>query len=270
MLSKSPSLPASIRSALQQPGRRYKAMAAGPVWATVASYNVHKCVGVDGIFDPERTAAVIAEIDADIFALQEADERFGRRAGLLDLASIERECCLVPAFQRRETVSHGWHGNLLLVREGAVRNVHHFDLPGLEPRGALVVDLEIKGVSLRVIAAHLGLLRRSRSKQAERLLDEARAPDHPTLLMGDLNEWRVRRRSSLIPLFPHFGPLHAALPSFPSRMPFLALDRILANPEQMIATIEVHDSRLARLASDHRPIKAGLAPVGFARSEEPE
>lgn len=253
-----PTLPSAIFDALQQPGRRFEVRAAGPKLATVASYNVHKCVGVDGKFDPDRTAAVISEIDADIFALQEADERFGRRAGLLDLAGLERTANLVPVLQHTGSESHGWRGNLLLVREGVVHKVHQLKLPGLEPRGALVADLEVKGVALRVIAAHLGLLRHSRSRQTEHLLDAARSRYHPTVLMGDLNEWRVRRRSSLMPLLPHFGPLHAALPSFPSRLPVLALDRILASPERLIASIEVHDSPLARLASDHLPIRATL------------
>ncbi|MGT2468704.1 endonuclease/exonuclease/phosphatase family protein [Mesorhizobium atlanticum] len=52
----------------------------------VASYNVHKCIGTDRRFDPERTARVIREISPDVIALQEADNRFGDRAGLLDLA----------------------------------------------------------------------------------------------------------------------------------------------------------------------------------------
>ena len=56
-----------------------------------ASYNIHKCVGSDRRFDPERMAAVIGEIGADVIALQEADKRFGDRAGLLDLAAIERD-----------------------------------------------------------------------------------------------------------------------------------------------------------------------------------
>ena len=62
----------------------------------IASYNVHKCIGVDRRFDPERTASVIAEIDADIIAVQEADKRFGERSGLLNLEMLERDCGLVP------------------------------------------------------------------------------------------------------------------------------------------------------------------------------
>ena len=40
---------------------------------SVASYNIHKGVGTDRRRDLERTAAVIAEIGADILALQEAE-----------------------------------------------------------------------------------------------------------------------------------------------------------------------------------------------------
>ncbi len=38
---------------------------------SVATYNVHACVGTDGRYDPDRVAAVIAELDADIVAVQE-------------------------------------------------------------------------------------------------------------------------------------------------------------------------------------------------------
>ena len=37
----------------------------------VATYNVHGCVGTDGRHDPARVSAVIAELDADVIALQE-------------------------------------------------------------------------------------------------------------------------------------------------------------------------------------------------------
>lgn len=258
MLNKGPTLPEALFSAFQSGPRRYRSGVECKTEANVASYNVHKCVGVDGRFDPDRVMEVIRQLDADVLALQEADARFGRRAGLLDLASLARETGLVPVHQSLRSSSHGWHGNLLLVREGLVRHVRRIALPGVEPRGAILADLEIKGVLLRAIAAHLGLLRRSRAKQTEMLLDAARAKAWPTLLMGDLNEWRVRRRSSLMPLMPHFGPLHAPLPSFPSRMPLLALDRILASPAEFISMIEIHDSPLARLASDHLPIKGRI------------
>lgn len=230
----------------------------------IASYNVHKCVGVDGKFDPARISHVIREIGADVIALQEADTRFGERRGLLDLAWMERETGLCPVPISGVAKAHGWHGNVVFFREGLVRDVHQVNLPGLEPRGALLTEIELKdGTSLRVIAAHLGLLNRSRQQQARFILDVLRSrEDYPTVLMGDLNEWRLGDRSALNTLATVFG-LPPAVPSFPSRLPVLALDRIMANRPGLIDRVQTHDTPLARLASDHLPIKA-LVKLGAA------
>ncbi len=228
-----------------------------------ASYNVHKCVGSDRRFDPERTAAVIAEIGADVLALQETDRRFGDRAGLLDLAAIERDAGLVAVPVVNAHSGHGWHGNLVLVREGLCRDVHQVVLPGLEPRGALVADLELSAGAVRVVAAHLGLLRHSRRLQVERLLGHAAgASERPTVLMGDLNEWRLGRRSALHGFAPSFGPLAPGAPSFPAYFPVLTLDHILARPGGILGPVRAHDTPLARKASDHLPIKARVRLAG--------
>lgn len=257
MPDKAPKLSKTLAAALKRAAPRSVQFDADHC-TTVASYNVHKCVGTDGQFAPDRIARVVAELDADIVALQEADQRLGKRKGLLDLEALARETDLVPLFRPANELSHGWHGNLILARSGVVKETRQVRLPGLEPRGAVIVDLEIRGVTLRIIAAHFGLLRRSRSQQAGVLLEATQSVLHPTILLGDLNEWRVHNRSSLLTLLPHFGPVHAVLPSFPSRFPLLALDRILARPYTLISGIEVHDTPLARVASDHLPIKARL------------
>ncbi len=226
----------------------------------IASYNVHKCIGVDRRFDPERTASVISEIDADVIAIQEADKRFGERSGLLRLDMLERDCGLVPVpITALSSTGHGWHGNMIMIRKGAVGGVRQLKLPGVEPRGALVVTLDLPTGKLRLVAAHFGLLKRSREQQAMAILaslaeDEAM----PTLLVGDLNEWRVGRGSSLARLHPTFDPASGAVPSFPSRFPVLALDRALGHPHDLVTSVEVHDSPLARVASDHLPIKAHI------------
>lgn len=236
---------------------------AGPAAASAgvrfASYNIHKCIGTDRRFDPARTARVIGEVAADVIAIQEADRRFGEREGLLDLATLERETGLVPVpvpVTGRQRGGHGWHGNLLMVRSGLVRDVRQIALPGLEPRGALVADVELAHGRVRVVAAHLGLLRHSRLMQVEALLAQAGVgTEHPTVLMGDLNEWRRRRRSALHSFAPRFGPVGHGVPSFPSYFPVLALDRILARPHDILSHVEAHDTPLARLASDHLPVK---------------
>ncbi len=130
-------------------------------------------------------------------------------------------------------------------------------MPGAEPRGALVVDLELPDGPVRLVAAHLGLLRQSRRLQVERLVAHAaEQADHPTVLMGDLNEWRRGRRSALHGFAPSFGPLQHGPPTFPSYLPVLALDRILARPGRILGRVSAHDTPLARRASDHLPVKA--------------
>ncbi|MEZ5781482.1 MAG: endonuclease/exonuclease/phosphatase family protein [Rhizobiaceae bacterium] len=257
MATSAPTLPKTLVSTLRKGAPSYIQFDSDHC-TSIASYNIHKCVGTDGRFMPDRIAHVVGELNADIVALQEADERLGNRQGLLDLDALHRHTGLVPLHKPDNQLSHGWRGNLILAREGIVKNRAQVRLPGLEPRGAVIVDLELKGVTVRIIAAHFGLLRRSRSLQASTLVEAARSVIHPTILLGDLNEWRVGNRSSLLEFLPHFGPVHAILPSFPSRYPLLALDRILARPANIISSIEIHNSPLARVASDHLPIKAKL------------
>jgi len=227
---------------------------------TVASYNIHKAVGADRRRNPARIGRVIAELDADILALQEADLRFGDRAGVLDLAAIEAATGLRAVPIESLGRAHGWHGNLILTRGGEIEALRQIALPGLEPRGALVVDLRWNDVPLRIVAAHLGLLRASRLAQTRSLDRMLRAADpRSTILMGDLNEWRIGGRCSLQPL-----PLVMAradeglVRSFPARMPMLPLDRILTTPEAVVLDIAPHDTPLARRASDHLPIRARL------------
>ena len=207
---------------------------------------------------PARIAAVIAEMDADVVAIQEADKRFGRRHGLLDLKALEKQTGLSLIPTSEEANGHGWHGNALLLRKGKVRDMRRLALPGAEPRGALVVDLDLPAGPLRLVAAHLGLLRRSRRWQVRSILDAIeQGPRMPILLVGDFNEWRPGRKSSLHELRPVFGPLAHTHFSFPSYFPVIALDRVIGSPG-LVTAMEVHDSELAQVASDHLPLKATI------------
>lgn len=222
----------------------------------VATWNVHKCRGGDGRYDPARTVAVLAEIGADLIALQEADQRFGRRSGLLPLAALAAEG-LRPLPVSDLPDGLGWRGNAVLVspRVSQVTPPRRLSLPGLEPRGAVLVGLEGDGGRFALVAAHLGLLGGSRKRQAAAILAEL-DPAIPTLLMGDLNDWS--------PALPGVATLALgfevppAAASFPARVPLLALDRIMGTRPGMVTEVSVHDTPLARTASDHLPLSATL------------
>ena len=223
----------------------------------VASYNIHKCRGADGIRRPDRIIGVIRELGASIIALQEVDRRFGRGRGVLDPTAIERETGMQLLVQSDASQSHGWRGNALLVRGDPISYRRlRLKLPGREPRGAIVAELDLGEGEFRVIAAHLGLFRLSRVDQVSAILTAFRdLPPMPTIVLGDLNEWRRRGRSALRALEPTFGVAPPIL-SFPSRGPVFPLDRILGWPAGLVEDLAVHDTPLARRSSDHLPLTA--------------
>jgi endonuclease/exonuclease/phosphatase family metal-dependent hydrolase len=221
----------------------------------VASWNIHKAVGTDRRRDADRVLAGIAALQADIVALQEADRRLGDRPSALPRDRIGALTGLEPLPIGRNAVSLGWHGNALLARPGIhLTGVEHLDLPGHEPRGAVIADLDTPA-PLRVVAVHLGLLRAARRQQ----LDAIRAalnrhPARPTVILGDFNEHS--RRVGLGRIATPFVILPTA-PTFPSRRPFLPLDRIVHSPDLDLLPLG-HTPPPGHQPSDHLPLLAEL------------
>lgn len=222
---------------------------------SVATYNVHRCIGRDGRLDPMRTLAVLRELDADVIALQELQWRAGD--ALHVLADFSAQLGYAPIAGPTLFRSDGHYGNAVLTRL-EVRQVERVDLsvPGREPRGALDVKLAGPDGVLRVIATHLGLSPGERREQMKRLLGLLEPGSAPTVLMGDLNEWFLWGRPQNW-LRRHFGRTPAPA-TFPARWPLLALDRIWVEPRGMMRDIGVHASAAARAASDHLPLRAVL------------
>lgn len=236
---------------------------------SVASYNIQKSVGTDMRRRPARILEVLAELDADVVALQEVDRRFGQRASSLSTAAIEAETGYSPLRFGARPQSLGWHGNTILVRKSVeVLAQRALILPALEPRGAVLADLRIDGFALRVVGMHLGLVGLWRKRQALAVLDHLEALELPlpTVMMGDFNEWSVNGGC-----LRHFAAEHhvgAPGPSYPSMRPLLRLDRIVTSVDLAIEESGVHTTVCSRLASDHLPIWARLSYAGKAASRE--
>jgi endonuclease/exonuclease/phosphatase family metal-dependent hydrolase len=230
----------------------------------VASYNIRRGLGTDWQRSLVRNLSVLREIDADIIAIQEADPVFGDLFNKLPPEAIEAETDHVPVRLGTTRQDIGWHGNLVLVRRSAtIMDTHCLALPSFEEqRGAAIVDLAMGELRLRVVAMHLGLIGLWRTRQALALLDRMKAFEArlPTVMLGDLNEWNAKGTC-----LSHFAQEHhIASPgrSFPSRLPLFALDKIMINADLRMISSGVHDTVLARKASDHLPVWARLAPVG--------
>lgn len=223
---------------------------------TVATYNIHACIGADGRFDPARIAAVIRELDADIIALQEVEHHSVDDLDLLEYLAYQtgHEALAGPTLFRE--TRH--YGNALLTRL-PLKSFKHIDLSvtGCEPRGAIEATFDAAGYELQIIATHLGLKPAERRWQVKQLLElKSQQEADISCLLGDVNEWLLWGRP-LRWLHHHFSK-QPHLPTFPTRWPIFALDRIWVSPQRCQTELLVHKSILARQASDHLPLVARI------------
>lgn len=225
----------------------------------VASYNIRKSVGLDRKRRPDRILEILNEINADVVAIQEVDRRTGQRETTIPREMIESETNLKVVEITTRPDSIGWHGNAILVRKDAeVMVERRHDIPVLEPRGAISADILVHGEHLRIVGMHLALMRSYRRQQIRAVSSQLQrlSAQIPTLIMGDLNEWRPGGSLD------EFGDEYAIAtpgPSFHSSRPVASLDRIILRNDLKLLKGMVHHSDLSRVASDHLPIYADIA-----------
>lgn len=217
-------------------------------------------MGLDRRRDADRTLRVVSGLRADIVALQESDRRLPPRPSALP-ADAAKRLGMTALDVDPSTPSIGFHGNALLISEAfkCVR-LEGLDLPGLEPRGAIIAELARQGGGrLRIAATHLGLLRRYRQMQIAEILDAvARGPEMPTMIVGDFNEWSETDGMSQL-LDYH---VHSPGPTFHTSRPVAPLDRMALSRDLTLVSSRVATAGEARRASDHLPIVADVAING--------
>lgn len=231
---------------------------------TLASWNIRAGLGRYLQRRPARTIEVITGLDADVVLLQEAD--FRRHPRPAALPSLHGRIGPFEVIDLTPTdVGLGWHGIAMLKRPGIkVGEIQRIDLPALEPRGAVIVDMAIGTRPFRVVGVHLGLLRGNRRKQIAYLVDRLSELDHkPTVLAGDFNEWRERKGLETLP---DWLRTHSPGPTFPAGRPLLKLDRVAMSDDIAFVDSMVLSDRRSQIASDHRPIRVRVRlPGGGAK-----
>lgn len=246
----------------------------------IASYNLQKCVGLDLRRRPDRTLDVIAGLGADLVVLQEADKRLPPRPAALPHAMIEEagwkivpfgtgaNCTGVNGTAVNDTGTHGtgthnagaslgWHGNAMLIRPHLIlRDTSRLILPGLEPRGAIRLDLDSAIGPLRVIGVHLGLMRKYRVQQIAAIVQNlGTLPPMPTVLAGDFNEWGSGVAMDKVAEGLRFLEGTA---SFPAARPVARLDRFALTDDLEALHQGTYLAKPARVASDHLPVWADI------------
>jgi endonuclease/exonuclease/phosphatase family metal-dependent hydrolase len=233
----------------------------------IVTYNVHRCVGNDRRLDVARVAAVLAELNPDIVALQELD--VGRaRTNYVDQAHeiaqrLEMACHFHAALQ----VAEERYGDAILtcfpervIKKGPLPG--HPRIAALEPRGALWVEVEIDGRPLQIINTHLGLVPREQQIQAAHLAGTAWLDNKdckgPVILLGDFNATAtsVVYRTLTRTLQPARRIARKRSPSttFPSPLPVLRIDHHFVSPGIRVQDVFAPFDALSRVASDHLPL----------------
>ncbi|MDY7095316.1 MAG: endonuclease/exonuclease/phosphatase family protein [Acidobacteriota bacterium] len=242
----------------------------------LASYNIHRAIGVDRRFRPERIVEILADHDADIVLLQEVDEG-APRSRELDLA---KELALELGFEHyavghNVTLRKGRYGNATLSRFPILRE-RNIDLTiGIRKRRGcqhttLALGAEETSPRLEIFNMHLGLSARERRQQVGLL---ASSPEFaqlshrcPCIVGGDTNDWRSQLRPFFVEALDFIcatdrqtrrGP--RAIQTYPSFSPRGALDRLYYRGPLQHGSVYRCRHKIAQVASDHLPVIADFS-----------
>jgi endonuclease/exonuclease/phosphatase family metal-dependent hydrolase len=228
----------------------------------VATYNIHRCRGLDGRIRPDRTAAVLRTVNADVIALQEVIGAGPRGHGHAEElgAALGMGWVMAPA---RHLRGHQF-GNAVLSRLPITQHLEHdLSWKTCEPRRMQRVDVAADGCTLHVYNVHLGTAILERRHQAERLatIVSDRHVQGPKVVLGDFNEWMrglptalLSERLNSVDLRNHLRRRR----TYPGVFPILHLDHIYYTGKVEIVGIELPRTRLSLVASDHLPLVAEI------------
>ena len=240
----------------------------------ILTYNIHRAIGLDRRFQPDRIADVLFHHDADIVLLQEVDDG-APRSQRLNLAKELAQLVDYPHFAVGHNVQlrTGRYGNATLSRHPILRE-RNIDLTiGRRKRRGCqhtTIDIEKRAGHvhrLEIFNLHLGLSPKERTQQIGKLVksEEFRRLDsqQPTIVAGDFNDWR----SLLHPIFTQIrdfncatqpdDELSGALRTFPSFSPTGGLDRVYCRGIKILRTRRCR-LKVSRVASDHLAVIVDL------------
>lgn len=257
----------------------------------VVTYNIHRAIGVDRRFKPERIVEILEHHGPDLVLLQEVDEGVPRSREL-DLAQEMAEALKFPYYAVGHNVSlrKGRYGNATLSRFPILRERNidltignkkrrgcqhttlwiedNGDLRRREPmsqREAKELAEEKGGRQLEVFNLHLGLSARERERQVGLLVRSPELkdlpPEVPCMVGGDFNDWRSLLRPIFVEVFSFRCATdrrggRRALSTYPSFSPQGGLDRIYYRGGLHLLSSRGCRLAVSRVASDHLPVIA--------------
>jgi len=237
------------------------------------TYNIHRAIGVDRRFRPERIVGVLQHHDADVVLLQEVDDGVPRSREI-NMAQQLASMLDYPHYAVGHNVSlrRGRYGNATLSRHPILseRNID-LTIDGRKRRGCQHTRIRLCGArsataEIDIFNLHLGLSAVERSRQVGKLAlaPEFRALNKGQLCVvgGDFNDWRSLLPPILTDVLTfrcatsHPDRPQSAVRTYPSFSPRGSLDRFFyRGPMRMIGSRTCR-LRVSKVASDHLPLIA--------------
>lgn len=236
----------------------------------IMTYNIHSCVGMDGRLSMRRIARVIAQYNPDVVALQEVDVGKKRTRRYDQAAWIAQHLGMDHHFHASIEEQDGDYGNCVLSRL-PMRLIKAGSLPRSHKRGnaeirtAVMVEMDCMQQKLQLINTHLGLNPSECKLQAQALLGpewlgSSLCGDN-VALCGDFNS---PPRSGVCRILGRkLGDVQLGVDgrtkkTWSGRYPAVRIDHIFISDALEVQTVEVGNTQLAQIASDHRPLLAEL------------
>jgi endonuclease/exonuclease/phosphatase family metal-dependent hydrolase len=225
------------------------------------SWNIHKGIGGrDRRYALSRITDCIEAENPDLICLQEVD-RHVRRSRFDDQPRLlARFFRAHSVFQANVTVGKGAYGNLVLSR-WPVESRHRVLLRqgARKPRGAQLLLIDSPEGPLHLVHTHLGLAERERHWQMDRLLGHMlfrSADDLPTLIVGDLNDWRDTLAGGSLAAngFTQVTSPPGRYRSFPAWLAVGSLDKAFVRGAIAVRQARIVKTSLSKTASDHLPL----------------
>ena len=233
-------------------------------WRTlrIATYNIHRCRGLDGRTNSSRVADVIRSIEPDVIALQEVIGAGPHLAGHAEELGAQLGMGWVMAPTRH--LRGALFGNVVLSRHPIIHHAQ-YDLSWktCEPRCCQRVDIAFGDDTLHLYNVHLGTAFLERRYQAGRLsaIVHDRRIAQPKVVLGDFNEWMRGLATTLLTERLQSIDLRAHLRrrrTYPGVFPVLHLDHIYYDGCVEVVKLDLPRTRRALMASDHLPLVAEL------------
>jgi endonuclease/exonuclease/phosphatase family metal-dependent hydrolase len=232
----------------------------------IATYNIHKCRGLDRLTSPSRIAKVIQQLNADIVALQEVLDVRDSKPEYDQARRVSDEMKDYHwTFGENRQLHGGAYGNMTLSRWPSIFS-QNYDLTWRhrERRGCLRTDFDLGNETvLHLFNVHLGTSFVERRHQARKLVSsnvlDQNAFAGPRVVVGDFNEWTRGLASRLMGTAFRVAEPRSFMRyrrTYPGVFPVLHLDHFYHDSSMALVRVRLHRSRAALVASDHLPLVA--------------